>query len=444
MNRNQIILAAKCVVLLSVAPAIMYSLSGGAPTRHTGAPGDQTCAECHLGTPLNGGAGKVEITYSGGSTYTPGQRGRFTVVVNDSDGRNRWGFEVSPRLASSLQNSQAGTLHSVDGNTQVECEDGGTQDACRAGQPQFVTHTTAGTRSNRFEFEWTPPNTGAGEVRIYVAGNAANGNGSNSGDRIYTASLSLTESAGTGGGTRPAISEGGIADAFNFQRSVASNTWISIFGTNLATATRDWNGTPELTQGRLPMVLEGVSVTVNGKQAAVYSVSPGQVNFLAPSDLDTGTVQVVLRNAAGETQPMTAQKVDFLPALYAPFAQNNTLFVTAVDNASGAILGKPGVEPRAARAFKPGDIVQFYVNGLGPTNPAVATDRQFEGMPRVVNQPSVRIANVSAEIFGAVLRFPGLYQIGARIPEVPDGDQPIVVEVGGVRSPANVSITIQR
>ena len=45
---------------------------------------------------------------------------------------------------------------------------------------QFITRTIAGSRaaSNTHKVEWTPPATDAGNVVLYVAGKAANGDGS--------------------------------------------------------------------------------------------------------------------------------------------------------------------------------------------------------------------------------------------------------------------------
>ena len=40
-----------------------------------------------------------------------------------------------------------------------------------------------------YEFDWTPPATAVGNITIYVAGNAANGNGNEQGDHIYTANV---------------------------------------------------------------------------------------------------------------------------------------------------------------------------------------------------------------------------------------------------------------
>jgi hypothetical protein len=52
--------------------------------------------------------------------------------------------------------------------------------------------------SKTFSFDWVAPSTNIGNVTFYFAGNAANGNGTSSGDRIYTGSQVITPLITTG------------------------------------------------------------------------------------------------------------------------------------------------------------------------------------------------------------------------------------------------------
>ena len=47
-----------------------------------------------------------------------------------------------------------------------------------------------------WSFTWTPPSTNVGTLRWYVAANAANGNGSTSGDATATATFDMPASSG--------------------------------------------------------------------------------------------------------------------------------------------------------------------------------------------------------------------------------------------------------
>ena len=65
--------------------------------------------------------------------------------------------------------------------------------------------------------------------------------------------------------------------------TIAPNTWIEIKGSNLATTTRGWRPS-DFVNNQLPTQLDGVSVSINGKPAFVYYISPTQVNVLTPTD----------------------------------------------------------------------------------------------------------------------------------------------------------------
>src|SRR3954453_6821290 len=98
------------LILASViAPAGVFAHSYGPAPRVTGAPGDnpRACTLCHTGSALNSGSGSVKIVLQGVAFYIPGVRQRVTVQVADP-GQRRWGFELTARLNSNLENGQAG------------------------------------------------------------------------------------------------------------------------------------------------------------------------------------------------------------------------------------------------------------------------------------------------------------------------------------------------
>ena len=76
---------------------------------------------------------------------------------------------------------------------------------------------------------------------------------------------------------------------------------------------RSWNTATEIVNGKFPTSLDGTSVTVNGKPAAVEFISPSQVNIQAPDDVAVGPVQVVVTTAAGATNSFTATYATFAP-----------------------------------------------------------------------------------------------------------------------------------
>ena len=189
----------------------------------------------------------------------------------------------------------------------------------------------------------------------------------------------------------------GDADAFTGQPGSAQSTWTALYGTNLAKPVLTWVGA--ISGTKLPTTLDGVSVSINGKAATIYFVSPGQVNVLAPLDDQTGNVQVTLTNKDGTSPALTIPKPEALPAFYAPFPEGNRLLVTAVA-LDGTLLGKPGVDPRVARGVRPGEIVQFFATGFGKTKPLTPSDELFAGAPEVVTAPRITIGGRDAALLG--------------------------------------------
>ncbi|MCC6294661.1 MAG: hypothetical protein IT164_18555 [Bryobacterales bacterium] len=234
----------------------------------------------------------------------------------------------------------------------------------------------------------------------------------------------------------------GISDSFNGQVGVAPTTWITIYGNNLSPSTRTWDGA--IAGSSLPATLDGVSASINGKPATLYFISPLQVNVLGPLDDATGNVPVTVTTSAGTSPPFQVRKAALLPAFYAPFGEGSGLRVTAVA-LDGTLVGKGTLDPRVGRPARPGEILQFFATGFGPTNPPVPTDSLFLGAPEVVNKPVITIGGRAASILGnGNLVSPGLYQFNITIPDLADGDHAIVAETGGVRSPANVFLTVGR
>jgi uncharacterized protein (TIGR03437 family) len=358
-----------------------------------------------------------------------------TVTIQDPDAQ-RWGFQVSPRQASDAQNRGAGTLAAVNDQAQV---------LPAQETKMWITHTSAGTRPGTagpvtFEFDWTAPVSSVGDIDFYVAANAANNSNNNQGDRIYTTKGTLSPGAAS---APPAISQNGVVNAASFRTGIAAGSWITIGGTNLATTAREWTGA-EIVNGVLPTTLDGTKVTVNGKPAAVAYISPTQINALAPDDENTGNVNVVVTNSAGDSTPVTATLQRFAPALF-PFEPMSRKYAAAVFP-DGAYAGPAGLFGSAltTRPVRAGDVVQLFGTGFGPSNPAVASNRQFSGAAPLMNTVQITVGGLPATVQFAGVSSTGLNQFNIVIPAgVAAGDQPVVATIGGVATPAGVNLAVQ-
>ena len=184
----------------------------------------------------------------------------------------------------------------MDDNTKVICENGAAKPCADSAPVQFVEHTSAGTRLGTtggvtFEFDWMPPATNQGAVTLYVAGNAANGNGSPSGDHIYTSQLTLSA---TDAGPQPvsavpitkyklsalasdiagltANTDPSLVNPWGIALSATGPFWVS---NNHAGNTTVYNGNGEPTPAASPLVVRiPVASGVSSPTGQVYNSSP--------------------------------------------------------------------------------------------------------------------------------------------------------------------------
>jgi len=280
--------------------------------------------------------------------------------------------------------------------------------------------------------------TGPGAIGFSVDENTSSG-GRNG--VISVASQSYLYVAQTGTGA-PIITPRGIVDPWNYTQGLAAGAWVSIYGFNLATVTQDWQPQPGAI---LPTSLGGITVSIDGIAAPLQHVSPTLINALVPAGVHQGQVEVIVSNSNLSSDPIGVTSSRYLPAIYSlPAPSYPRYYVTAVDPSTGQYLGNVTVDRRVARAVKPGDTIDLYAIGLGPTTPTFPTDIFFSDSYavsstfQVVLGPS-RIAPVFAQLIG-----PGLYQVRITVPlDMPAGDQPIWIDLGTVESAQGVYLTVQ-
>lgn len=237
----------------------------------------------------------------------------------------------------------------------------------------------------------------------------------------------------------PAISL--VANAEGERPTIAPNTWVEIKGSDLSLTghTRIWKAS-DFTGGKLPDELDGVNVTVNGKSAYVYYISPTQVNVLTPPDAMSGPVAVQVTNNGVATASSTVQAQALAPSL---FVFGGGPYVAAV-HLNGGLIGPASLYPGATTPAKPGETVVLYGNGFGPVSQAVVSGSATQSgtLPQT---PDVGIGGASAVVQFAGLVAPGEYQFNVVVPVgVADGDQKITVTYGGASTQAGTVITVQR
>jgi uncharacterized protein (TIGR03437 family) len=466
-------------------PVLLFAYAEGPDAGVSGVPGEATCSSCHSGA---SGSGNVAVTFPGGLTYTPGIAQHLVVTVTDSSQR-RWGFQLTARQANNNK-AMAGTFTpGPDGFTQLACTQTTFQtesfgSSCPASMPlQYIEHTTLGTQSGvrnsaSFQFDWTPPATDVGNVVVYVAANAANGDNNDTGDHIYLQRYTLSVAAAA----PPPPSITAVVNAASSDPSIAAGAWVTITGSNLASSSRSWRA-DEIVGGQLPTQLDGVSVTIDGNPAFVSAIDPSQITVQAPDDASLGPVSVVVNNNGTPSGSFTVLLQPDSPGLYLWSAQYPVATtancgavasagafagVAAAPTAPGGVITLLGmgfaptdptsdcslVSPAGLFAgvttapAHPGDTVVLWGTGFGPTTPAAPAGQLAPAaqLDSVVNPPSVLIGGVAAQVVSATLTpgQAGLYQIAVQIPNGPaDGDQPVTIQVNSIQAPTGVFITVQ-
>ena len=181
------------VLLTTLFVKDSFTDSNQPPAGRTGAnigSTETTCgtSSCHNNTP-NSGTGNVSITFSDTDlVYVPGQTYDMTVATAES-GKTKFGFEITVVDANG---DSVGTWIIPNGTNNVSKPSNGA-----VNHRKYLGHKNASSTST-WSFQWKAPVTDRGHLTFFASGNCANGNGSESGDHIYTTSLSVDPSVGTG------------------------------------------------------------------------------------------------------------------------------------------------------------------------------------------------------------------------------------------------------
>lgn len=237
--------------------------------------------------------------------------------------------------------------------------------------------------------------------------------------------------------TAPAITS--VVNGACFRPGISPSTWTTVYGTNLAASTRSWRN-DEIVNGNLPTVLDGVSVTMNGRAAAISYISPAQLNVQAPSGLAPGLVAVRVTTPQG-TAEATAQMGSFSPPMFTMGGKT-----VAALHADYSYVGRPGQFGSVpASPARPGETVLLYGAGFGPSDPEVPAGRLVTTPAPLASPVNVWIGDRAAEVQWKGVSGAGLWQLNVVVPhDLPDGDATVAAEAGGLRTQPGILIPVQR
>ncbi len=232
-----------------------------------------------------------------------------------------------------------------------------------------------------------------------------------------------------------------VVNGASFAPGFAAAQWVTISGNNL------YSGAPKsfgFVNGVYPTSSDGLSVTIGGKPAFLNYVSPTQLNVISPDLSGSGPVEVVVTNNEAPGESFSAVLERFAPAFFLWPGE----YAVATDiNFSYKIKAGtfPGVSTTPAA---PGEVLVLWGTGFGPANPAVQAGHQVPGSPtsNVTNSVQVTVGGQAAHIYGAALApgFASLVQVAIQVPNLADGDYPVIVSEGGISSPTTTMLTVKK
>jgi len=240
----------------------------------------------------------------------------------------------------------------------------------------------------------------------------------------------------------PAIYQGGVVNGADFTLNFSPGMLMSIFGTNLATATK------LATEFPLPTALDGVSVEViDGARtltAPLFFVSTGQINAQLPFDITSASVQVRVKNSTGTSASQTIPIVARCPRILTKTMNGRGDAI--VTHADFTVVSTDA--PALA-----GEIVILFLAGLGAVSPSIAAGQMAGiGTPSsplnlVQDEVVVKVDGVSAKVHykGLAPYFAGLYQLNFQVPETAQqGINELTVEMGTQISQGRVQFAVAR
>ncbi len=229
--------------------------------------------------------------------------------------------------------------------------------------------------------------------------------------------------------TQSAASEGelacatynGIVSIVGGEQPIAAGSWVSIYGTGLASQTLIAD------QTALPKSLGSTSVTVNGRAAAIGYASAGQLNVQVPPETGIGATRLVV-TSSGVAGPET---------LFAVTEAAPVIYSTSDSRAIAQNYDGGGLNSREA-PVQAGKIIFLYVSGVGAVRgfPATGTITPSALFPATLPWSATIGGKPAAGLFlGLAPGLVGIYQANLVVPaELTSGDQPVVITVAGASS----------
>jgi uncharacterized protein (TIGR03437 family) len=217
---------------------------------------------------------------------------------------------------------------------------------------------------------------------------------------------------------------------------IAPGELVTIFGQNL--------GPAELVTGQwspgnaLPRQAAGVEVTFNGMPAPVVYASSAAISTITPfgvNNLEHVAIQIGVNGVMSAVQNVPV-------AVAAP----GIFSVDSTGRGPGAILNADYSLNSEQNPAAAGSVVAVYATGGGMTIGQNATGRTADVAASLAAPVSATVGGEPAAVIyagSAPGEVNGVVQVNIQLPPNMTGTQPVILTVGGISSPATVTITIR-
>jgi uncharacterized protein (TIGR03437 family) len=229
-----------------------------------------------------------------------------------------------------------------------------------------------------------------------------------------------------------------VSTASEVSGAISPGEIISLFGIGLGAGPTEFSLDAA---GKVPSVLNGTQVLINGQPVPLLYASGNQVNAIVPYEVGTSgsaTVQVVASGAS--SQPWGMPVAVAAPGVFA---------VGSVGVGQAAALNQDNSPNSASNPAPRGSVVQFFGTGEGLTSPANVTGGVTPGSGNSTTLPvTVMIGGIGAVVTyqgSAPAEVSGVMQVNAIIPAgvTPGGAVPVVIQVGNQKSQSGMTIAVR-
>jgi uncharacterized protein (TIGR03437 family) len=238
--------------------------------------------------------------------------------------------------------------------------------------------------------------------------------------------------------------------ADNQSGALAPNSIGTIYGVNLAYSTAGVTES-DVQGGSLPVMLGASETTVfiDYSPAALYYVSPTQINFLVPPNLLPGPVIVYVAVDSWHGSLLNLTLARAAPGLF-QLAPGTCQLPSGADlECAVATLADGWSVLTPSSPARPGDIVILWATGLGQTTPPAynfqlptAAAPLIAGANLEVLLDGVAVPSSAIEYAGVAPGYAGLYQINLLLPLSTGANPEIRLQLDGATSIPGVHLPV--